>query len=189
MKNWGEIMGVFGFLKKKKEEELPMPPPPTPPAIRPLLQGDIEPIRATEEPDIMPPAFEPPMPEALPALPPPEMPQMAPIPEIPTEFRPAEEKEVRVFDRTIPTEATAEEPEETVRPTPGPMFVAVEDYKRIINDTNTVRSKLMNAENFVRRLGDLKNEEERVFEKWRSKLEAVEKKLNYVDRLIEKAKS
>ena len=45
----------------------------------------------------------------------------------------------------------------------------------------------MDAENFVRRLGDLKNEEERSFERWRTLLEDVEKKMNYVDQLIAKA--
>ena len=83
-----------------------------------------------------------------------------------------------------------EEPEvEVVRHMPSrPAIVAVDDYKRIINDTNIVRSKLMDAENFVRRLGDLKNEEERTFEKWRSQLESVEKKLSYVDKVIAKAR-
>jgi len=74
-----------------------------------------------------------------------------------------------------------------VRVAPKPSFVAIDDYKRIINDTNTVRSKLMDAESFVRRLSDLKNEEERAFDKWRKQLEDVEKKLNYVDELIAKA--
>lgn len=166
-------MAMFGFLKKKKVEELPMPPPPSPPDLPPLLRGDIEDIRAA--------------PEAFPEMP--EMPSMTAMPmgrpELPA---PAGEKEVRVFDRTIPEEM--EVPEEPVferRVPVKPTFVAVEDYKRIINDTNVVRSKLMDAENFVRRLGDLKNEEERSFEKWRSLLEDVEKKLNYVDHLIAKA--
>jgi len=91
----------------------------------------------------------------------------------------AEEKEV-VYDSTI-------EEEPPVRVAPGPSFVAVEDYKRIITDSNTVRSKLMAAEKFVRRLSDLKNEEERAFEKWKKQLEDVEKKLTYVDQLIAEA--
>ncbi len=163
------MMGVFGFLKKKREE-LPLPPPPSPPELAPLLRGDIEPIRA---PDTM----EMPMPESFPEPPFPEFPPALPAP--------AREEEVRVFDRTIIEEE--KHATEVVRPMPRPTFVAVEDYKRIITDTNTIRSKLMDAENFVRRLSDLKNEEERAFEKWRVQLEDVEKKLNYVDQLIAKA--
>ena len=148
-------MALFGFLKKK-QEELPMPPPPTPPEMIPLLQGDIEEIRAPET------HIEPPLPELPPALP-------APTP------MPVEEKEV------------LEEPSIITRPSIKPTFVAMEDYKRIINDTNAIRAKVMEAENFVRKLSDLKNEEEKAFEKWKTQLEDVEKKLSYVDQLIAKA--
>ncbi len=168
------MMALFGFLKKKREEELPMPPPPTPPEMPPMMRGDIDSIRAPspEMAQFSMPGMEheePPLPELPLALP-----------------APAEEREVRIFDRTIRPEER-EEPTETVRPPVRPTFVAVEDYKRIINDTNMIRSKLMDAENFVKRLSDLKNEEERAFEKWRVQLEDVEKKLNYVDQLIAKA--
>ena len=163
-------MGMFDFMKKRRAEELPLPPPPPPEALPPMLRGDIEPIRA-EAPS--PIAEVIPLPELPPALPAPQA--------------PAGEKEVKIFDKTIVGEAVEEPVREVVRAIPKPTFVAVEDYKRIINDTNTIRSKLMDAENFVRRLSDLKNEEERSFEKWRTQLEDVEKKLSYVDHLIAKA--
>ena len=177
-----------------------------------LLRGDIEPIRPGDEPPKLeempvpeapsmpePPKFEiPTMPEApipemreMPEPPRFEIPEMPGAPTIPEDHllpAPSGEKEVQVFDKTIPT--MKEEPEvEVIRHMPSrPAFVAVDDYKRIINDTNIIRSKLMDAENFVRRLGDLKNEEERTFEKWRSQLESVEKKLSYVDKIIAKAR-
>ena len=164
-------MALFGFLKKK--EDLPLPPPPSPPQLPPLLKGDIDDISAPMEEHEELPQF----PTALPA---PDMnfPEWTPSP-------PAGEEEVRVLDKTIQPEM--EEPIEVIRPSPKPAFVAIEDYKRIINDTNLIRSKLMDAENFVKRLGDLKNEEERSFERWRTQLEDVEKKMNYVDQLIAKA--
>jgi hypothetical protein len=170
-------MGLFNLMKKRRSDELPLPPPP-PPALPPMLRGDIEPIRATESPSPEE-HFEPSLPELPRAL------------LGPTQDSTAGEREVRIFDRTIAAEAVEEEQpvREVVRASPKPSFVAVEDYKRIINDTNTIRSKLMDAENFVRRLSDLKNEEERAFEKWRTQLEDVEKKLNYVDHLIAKAQS
>jgi hypothetical protein len=169
------MMGLFDFLKKR-QEELPMPPPPTPPEMPPMMRGDIEEIRAPEHLEL---------PELPPALP-------APIPAreeeviwkqgLPQALLEPGSKEVQVFDRTISKQEV-----ETVRPTLRPTFVAVDDYKKIINDTNMIRGKLMEAENFVRRLGDIKNEEERAFEKWRTQLEDVEKKLGYVDQLIAKA--
>ena len=185
-------MGIFNFLKKKKKEELPMPPPPMPPDVPPLLKGDFEPIRGGEK-DMTdlpePPKFEVPAPQfEIPEMP--AKPQFD-IPEFPEEKllpAPSGEKEVRVFDKTIPSvNEEVEEEHEVVRHMPSrPAFVAVDDYKRIINDSNMVRSKLMEAENFVRRLGDLKNEEERTFEKWKIQLESVEKKLTYVDKIIAK---
>ena len=93
------------------------------------------------------------------------------------------EVEEPIFDRTI--ERPREK--EVIRQMPRQSFVAVEDFKQIINDTNVVRAKLMEADNFVKRLTELKNEEERSLEKWRAQLEDVEKKLTFVDHVIEKA--
>lgn len=129
------------------------------------------------------PSFEDEMlPELPPALPAPDVRTYPRTPMIAT----AGEEEV-IYDKTIQEPVEEMPVREVVRAMPKPAFVAVEDYKRIINDTNTIRSKLMDAENFVRRLGDLKNEEERSFERWRTLLEDVEKKLNYVDQLVAKA--
>lgn len=177
------MMGLFGF-GKKKQEDLPLPPPPSPPELQPLLRGDIDQIRppdAYSMPEME--EHEEMLPELPPALPAPT--DMRSYPRTPM-MAAAGEEEVSVYDKTI-RQPVEEEFHEVVRIVPKPAFVAVEDYKRIINDTNTIRSKLMDAENFVRRLGDLKNEEERSFERWRTLLEDVEKKMNYVDQLIAKA--
>lgn len=176
-------MGLFGF-GKKRQEELPLPPPPSPPDLQPLLRGDIDQIRAPESemPELS--SFEEHT-EELPELP---LALPAPTRMLEPQRAPFEGEEEVVYDKTVQQPAEEEIPiREVVRAIPKPAFVAVEDYKRIINDTNTIRSKLMDAENFVRRLGDLKNEEERSFERWRTMLEDVEKKLNYVDHLIAKA--
>ncbi|MBS3147920.1 hypothetical protein J4219_03475 [Candidatus Woesearchaeota archaeon] len=162
-------MAMFEFLKKKKEE-LPLPPPPLPP-----LRGDME-------------SIQPPMPQ-IPLLAAPQM-QTPRMPQIPM-MQEEEEQSPRVFDRTIPSEPPRRveslQRTETVHHMPSKSFVAVEDYRRIVNDTNVVRSKLLDAENFVKRLTELRTDEERSLEKWRSQLEDVEKKLGYVDQLIEKA--
>jgi len=177
-------MGILDFLKKKKETELPLPPPPGAPDMD--FSGDIAPIRAPQEMEPTQPfeQMEEPeqfdeLPELPPALPAPNQ-YNRPLPRLTEQEE--EPKRDLVFDRTInPIE---ERP--TTAPQ-GPTFVAVDDYRRIITDTNTVRAKLMNAESFARRLGDIKNTEEKAFERWRSYLEDVEKKMNYVDQLIAKA--
>lgn len=178
-------MGIFDFLKKKKETELPLPPPPGSPDM--TFTGDIESIRAPQETESTQ-SYTPreenadellELPELPPALPAPSQ-FNRPLPKL-EEKEEAPKKDI-IYDRTI----SPQEERPTIQPL-GPTFVAVDDYRRIITDTNTVRAKLMNAENFARRLGDIKNTEERAFEKWRGYLEDVEKKMNYVDQLIAKA--
>lgn len=174
-------MGMFDFLKKKKETELPLPPPPSAPDTQ--FQGDIAPIRAPGEMEPQPLPMEEvhelELPELPPALPAPRA-DIKPI-TMPVEEEHEAPKDI-IYDRTI----NPPEEKPTVR-AEKPSFIAVDDYRRIITDTNTVRAKLMNAENFARRLSDIKNTEERAFEKWRGYLEDVEKKMNYVDQLIAKA--
>lgn len=179
-------MGIFDFLTKKKETTLPLPPPPSEPDTP--FQGDIEPIRAPAEIQEKPlqkptpktqeiPEFEP-LPELPPALPAPS-PQNRPPQTMPFE---EETHEKLIYDKTInPSE------DRPIIHTNKPNFIAVDDYRRIITDTNHVRAKLMNAENFARKLTDIKNTEERAFEKWRNYLEDIEKKINFVDQLIAKA--
>ena len=106
---------------------------------------------------------------------------------------PAGDEEV-VFDRTVQARtrdsfapAPVREPLVKTRDMPKKTFVSVNDYKTILTETNMVRQRLMTADNFVKKLTDLKQEEERSLERWRSQLEDVEKKLAYVDQLIEKA--
>ncbi|MBD3303671.1 hypothetical protein GF343_00870 [Candidatus Woesearchaeota archaeon] len=203
---------MFKFLKKKKqedEEEFELPPPPAPPAdltaqsapeeetpieipeIKPKLQfPELEKDRMPEFP-AMPSKKE--FPEEkkyledvhradMPALPrhpslaEPEFPEIKPRP-VP---KPA-------FERPPVTEPV-EKPEEIVRHKEiKPIFVAVDDFKNLASNTNFVRSKLVEADEYLKRLTDLKNQELKAFEKWKKTLESVESKLSYVDKVIAEA--
>jgi hypothetical protein len=201
---------MFGFLKKKRPEStLELPPPPSPPGFeRPA--GDIPPIQPLAGPEELPEA--PSMPEfpaaptfehepahegagevELPEVPAPELPE-APVPEEPQpveeapepmpvpELTPVEEQpEVAIADRTL-------EGREMVRKPLGPTFVSVDEYRAIMENSNRVRAKLMEAEGTMRRLSEIKGEEEKTFDRWRAQLEDVERKLAHVDRVIAKAK-
>jgi hypothetical protein len=68
-----------------------------------------------------------------------------------------------------------------------PVFVSVEEYHAIMGSAETVRNRLMEAENLMRKLTELRNLEEKEFEQWRQTLEDVEKKLAYVDKIVAKA--
>jgi hypothetical protein len=71
------------------------------------------------------------------------------------------------------------------RPEPkGPLYVPVEDYKAVLDGTEHVRNNLKEATDVLGRLNELKNEEDREFEKWRGELEDIQRKLTYVDKII-----
>ncbi len=182
---------MFGFLKKKKELSIPeLPPPPSPPAF-PMPEGDIPAIRPAEGPEELPelPPAEPykqeEKPAELPEAPMPELPEAPAGPEIP-EASP-EEPVPETVEAPEPAEKAVEMPE-TVRRPVGPAFVAVDEYRAIIEHSNRVRTKLDEAGEFVRRLSEIKSEEEKTFEKWRSQLEEIERRLGQIDRFIAKAK-
>lgn len=184
---------MFGF-KKKQPLSLPeLPPPPSPPDFA-KPQGDIPMITPAEALPELPelpaaPGFEHdeevpapelpevPRPEEAPALA--EAPEVSEAPAMP-ELAPVDESEVSVFDRTIAA------PERAVRPV-GPTFISVDEYRAIMENSNRVRAKLMEAEGFMHRLNEIKVEEEKTFERWRSQLEDVERKLGHIDRVIAKA--
>jgi len=192
-------MGLFGFLKKKpKEADIELPPPPRPPeaeaeipseeefpAIRPGM--DME----EEAPEFAPEPAE--MPGVMPAEAPPEFVQeIQPyeeeheIPPITAPSFEPEEGPAKVFDRTI--REFMPKREEVVRPMEvKPMFVSVDEYKNLASNTKVIRARLVEAEEYVAKLSDLKNQKTKIFDKWRKMLEDTEKKLSYVDAVIEKA--
>lgn len=65
-----------------------------------------------------------------------------------------------------------------------PMYVRVDDYKAILEGTSRVRDNLKEATDVVTRMNELKNEEDKEFEKWRAQLEDIQRKLTYVDKII-----
>ena len=65
-----------------------------------------------------------------------------------------------------------------------PFFVKVDDYRSILEGTTLIKNNLKEADEIISRLNELKNEGDREFEKWREKLEDVQRKLIYVDKVI-----
>lgn len=158
-------MGLF-FKKKKAKMEIPPPPPPEgplevkeekPPELPPMPEKHIP----SEMPEIKPPAKE-----EKPEEKPPSMPE---FPEIPKEEAKAAEK----IERPVAPAETA-----------GPRFVKISSFQTVLTKADEIRSSLKKAENVILKLGELKNEEEKEFQKWRTQLEDTEKKLSYIDQVI-----
>ncbi|MEM4239727.1 MAG: hypothetical protein QXM31_01300 [Candidatus Woesearchaeota archaeon] len=189
---------MFGLFKKKRPSLPELPPPPSPPEF-PMPAGDIPSIKAPEVPKEIalpeeapeiPEPQEIPQPEELPAglpeAPAPEMPELPepveePMPEEPTRIEPKPAEEAPAEEVEIPER-------ETIRKPIGTAFVAVDEYRTIMDHSNRVREKLDEADNFVHRLSEIRAEEEKVFDKWRSQLEEIERKLGQIDRVIAKSR-
>lgn len=190
-------MGVgtmFGFGKKKQQSLPELPPPPSPPAF-PSPEGDIPEIRAPEMTEEIPSPEE--APAELPEIPGPEMPEapvpkpeeMAPMEEFPSEPSEPEELHEVAEVEEVPAQEEIEIPErETVRRPVGPAFVAVDEYRTIMEHSDRVKAKLAESDEFVHRLSEIKADEEKAFDKWRSQLEEIERKLGQIDRVIARAK-
>ena len=194
---WG-VEKMLNLFKKKKEaaEDIELPPPPKPPELPSLPEmPEAKEGPELDFPDIKPSfpelpeleereeEFEVPRPEefAHPVIKEQEFPEFPPVIE-------EEEHETpeKVFDRTI-KEAIPKRKEVMKPHEVKPMFVSVDDFANLTANTNFVRSKLVEAEEYLQRLTDLKNQELKAFDTWKKTLENVEQKLSYVDQVIAKA--
>lgn len=152
----------MGWLFKKKQQKMDIPPPPPP------EEGgkDLKELKSAELPEIPehPPSelheIKPEKTEEIVS-----MPKMPEFPEMP--------KESEKLKMPITKEEAA-----------GPKFVNITSFQTVMEKADEIRGSLKKAENVIIKLGELKNEEEKEFEKWRAQLEDTEKKLSYIDKVI-----
>ncbi len=62
-----------------------------------------------------------------------------------------------------------------------PVFVKVERYKRAVSVIGRVKNRLDDAKAVIKRLNELKSQEERELREWQAELENIEKKLAYIE--------
>ncbi|MBN2111610.1 hypothetical protein JW707_00770 [Candidatus Woesearchaeota archaeon] len=148
----------MGWLFKKKEQKMEIPPPPPPEGGDKELK-ELKPAKLSDMPGH--PKSE--LAEVIPS----ENEEMYSMPEFPE--IPKEEKFARPVTRAE---------------TEGPRFVDVASFQTVMQKADEIRGSLKKAENVIMKLGELKSEEEKEFEKWRSQLEDTEKKLSYIDKVI-----
>ncbi|MBD3361615.1 hypothetical protein GF358_02360 [Candidatus Woesearchaeota archaeon] len=190
---------MLKLFKKKKKDSKGALPPPSPPEDKPKIPVGDFPKIVPEKELPPPPANEKDMPELQfpveeeedkPTLPPPPKPAMpeqasfAPRPSVERPFPKFEKPSPKVFDKTVEEELPSKK---VVRPKLQPIFVGVDDYKFILNNTNVIRSKLLEAEDFAKKLNSLKHKETKILDKWHSRIEEIDKKLTYVDKVLSKA--
>ena len=62
-----------------------------------------------------------------------------------------------------------------------PIFVKIEEYKDVLDVIELIKNKIIQANNILGRINELKNEEDAELETWKSNLEEIEKKINNID--------
>ncbi|MCB9362411.1 hypothetical protein H6504_03160 [Candidatus Woesearchaeota archaeon] len=186
-------MNFFKKLLKKEEAmasssssvDLDIPPPPS---------FNISPPE--ESPDEMPPA---PMEQPLRPSVPLDQPSLGP--ELPTDEEPLEEasaveepvaepvvEEPVMEDEPVveDTENIAEEISESREravTSNAPVFTRVEDYKEILGSANQIKASLKNCEDVIKRINEIKVEEDKEYEKWKNLLLETYRKMNHIDKL------
>jgi hypothetical protein len=193
-------MGLFfkkkPMVKKEAPRELPSLKPdsgvragltPSP------LRSDIEHIRPEMKRISMPPEAKiPPLPEKpLPAFP---EPQMKPLPKFDFEEKPKnlpefpEIKEMPPEERFYEEESVYEvgkEVEELKERAPvKPVFVDVEHFKDILDDLNSTKLDLKEGMEIMQKLEEIKLEKDKNFDKWKSQLEDIQRKLIFIDKTL-----
>lgn len=164
----------MGWFFNKKAEKMEIPPPP-PPASGRKTGAPLDDIKKEDSH----------LPSDMPEIRAPEKrgegnPKMPEFPEIPKEPKQMKKVPPKIM---ISSEEHIEKPV-TKAEVSGPRFVKVSGYQTVLTTADEIRTSLKKAENVITRLSELKNEEEKEFEKWRVQLEDTEKKLNYVDKVI-----
>jgi len=204
-------VGFLKFLKKKEkdvslDESLDIPPPP--PAIKPILPKPK--IEGSELPKDLP-SFKfkeehLPTESRLPELPKEEMhgldvPSFPPLEEE-HEFTPKPPMKEHKHDFPLPekepvkhTEVHEEEPEHEytesvtekrhlVRIPKGPHHIRLDKFKETLRNINHIRSDLKKSDDILHNLVKSIGEEGSGFEKWKSSMGDIQKKLIFVDKTL-----
>ena len=66
----------------------------------------------------------------------------------------------------------------------GPVFMKIEDYRGALESIKTIKTRIKDAEESIRKLNEIKESEDRLFEKFRAQLEDLQRKSNYVDKRL-----
>ena len=62
-----------------------------------------------------------------------------------------------------------------------PVFVKIDEYKDVLEIIGIIKDKIEDARSTLGKINELKNEEDSELELWNSKLEDIEKKIDFID--------
>src|SRR3989338_1339337 len=180
-------MGLFEILKKKKKKDekggrLDILPPP--PISKPVSMPKPELFLPKEVP-------VPEIPQFKPRFDIPELPRFEPkrFEFKPVSFKPMPQSAFKPVDKTSNLEIPKFK-EEIEKPKIEPLekleksYISIEGFKDITEHINEIKKKIEESEEVLVRLNEIKNREDKEFEKWHSKFEDVQRKLVYIDKFL-----
>ena len=65
-----------------------------------------------------------------------------------------------------------------------PVFVKIDKYKEVIDLLGQVKSRLREAKEILGRINEIKNEEDAELEIWHTTLEELERKTEFIDKML-----
>ncbi len=65
-----------------------------------------------------------------------------------------------------------------------PIYVRIEEYRDVLDVINMIKNKLEEARTLLQEVQELKNEEDSELERWEQGLEAIERKVKYIDKTL-----
>ncbi|MFP4424203.1 MAG: hypothetical protein ACLFP2_03135 [Candidatus Woesearchaeota archaeon] len=71
---------------------------------------------------------------------------------------------------------------EEIRLSEEPLFTKIEDYKAILEASDHMKSSLKDCDEILKRLNEIKVEEDKEYEKWKKMLLDTYRKIHYIDR-------
>src|SRR3989338_226732 len=188
----------MGLFSKKKAQEMDMPPLPPP-------EFQAEHIPSFEMPSPPPLPALPPVPEIrkrgdLPSITPKseETFALSELPPLPAEEDfadvPEEEAVAPARFESQRTPSFQEEPEKIVireKPRPAPevpvtkhLFVSVQDYQRVYEHVSLMKEKIVETDEILVQLHEIKKQQEEQLAQWSKHLEAVQQKITYIDEML-----
>lgn len=65
-----------------------------------------------------------------------------------------------------------------------PVFVKIDEYREILDTINVIKTKMNEAKHVLKRISDLKSEEDNEVDLWMSNIADVERKMTLVDKTL-----
>lgn len=65
-----------------------------------------------------------------------------------------------------------------------PVYVKVEEYKEVLEIINLIKNKIKDAKQTLDDINRLKNEEDAELEIWQTSVEEVERKIDFIDKIM-----